>query len=155
MVTITVTDVNEPPGTTTVGPYVTTIESPSSWTLSGPDAGDFSISSGGDLSFRSAPDYENPTDANTDNVYMVTVMANNGNGGAELAVTVNVTDDTSDNETTTPTPGAFDPWSYDADDSGTIEKPEMINAINDYLFGTGTIEKSEMIQVINLYIFGS
>ena len=96
-----------------------------------------------------------PRDANGDNVYMVTVMANNGNGGAELAVTVNVTNDTSDDETTTPTPGAFDPWSYDADDSGTIEKPEMINAINDYLFGTGTIEKSEMIQVINLYLFGS
>ena len=181
MVTITVTDYNEPPelmliggetttpsagvvgglrsvyveeGTTTVGPYVTTIETPSSWTLSGPDAGDFSISSGGDLSFRSAPDYENPTDANTDNVYMVTVMANNGNGGAELAVTVNVTNDASDDETTPTTPGTFDPWSYDADDSGTIEKPEMISAINAYLFG-GTIEKSEMIQVINLYLFGS
>ena len=139
-------------GTTTVGPYVTTIENPSSWTLSGPDAGDFSISSGGDLSFRSAPDYEAPTDANTDNVYMVTVMANNGNGGAELDVTVTVTNDTADDATTTP--GAFDPWSYDADDSGTIEKPEMISAINAYLFG-GTIEKSEMIQVINLYLFGS
>ena len=30
----------------------------------------------------------------------------------------------------------------------------MISAINAYLFG-GTIEKSEMIQVINLYLFGS
>ena len=25
-----------------------------------------------------APDYENPADANTDNMYMVTVMANDG-----------------------------------------------------------------------------
>ena len=63
-----------------------------------------------------------------------------------------MTNDTADDATTTP--GAFDPWSYDADDSGTIEKPEMISAINAYLFG-GTIEKSEMIQVINLYLFGS
>ena len=45
---------------------------------------------------------------------------------------------------------------YDADDSGAIEKAEMIKAINDYLFGTGAdaITKAEMIEVINLYLFG-
>ena len=182
MVTITVTDVNEKPevmlsggetttpsagvvgglrsvyveeGTTTVGPYVTTIENPSSWTLSGPDAGDFSISSGGDLSFNSAPDYENPTDANTDNVYMVTVMANNGNGGAELDVTVTVTNDTSDDTTTMP--DTFDPLSYDGVDeggneNGVIDRPEVIQAIRDYF--EDQITKDDVVLVIRAY-FGN
>ena len=178
MVTITVTDVNEKPevmlsggetttpsagvvgglrsvyveeGTTTVGPYVTTIENPSSWTLSGPDAGDFSISSGGDLSFNSAPDYENPTDANTDNVYMVTVMANNGNGGAELDVTVTVTNDTSDDTTTMPpVGGTFNALTeYDADGDGSINKVEVFTAIDDYF--DGTITKVQVFMVIDLY----
>ena len=38
------------------------------------DAGDFSIS-GGMLTFGSSPDYENPMDADMDNVYMVTIKA--------------------------------------------------------------------------------
>ncbi len=45
------------------------------WRLSGDDAGDLSISSGGVLSFRSQPDFENPADSDTDNVYRVTVEA--------------------------------------------------------------------------------
>ena len=45
---------------------------------------------------------------------------------------------------------------YDADNSGTIEKAEMIKAINDYLFGVGddAITKAQMVEVINLYLFG-
>ena len=134
-----------------VGTYNTTITSPSSWTLSGPDAGDFSISSGGVLSFNSSPDYEAPTDANNNNVYMVTVMANNGNGGAELDVTVTVTNDTSD-DPTTPTPGAFDPLSYDADDSGTIDRLEVITAIRHYF--ADQITRDQVILVIRAY-FGN
>ena len=40
-------------------------------------AGDFMFS-GGMLTFRSSPDYENPMDADMDNVYMVTIMADDG-----------------------------------------------------------------------------
>ena len=37
-----------------------------------------------------------------------------------------------------------------------IEKSEVINAINDYLFGEGdaAISKSDVIKLINLYLFG-
>ena len=45
---------------------------------------------------------------------------------------------------------------YDANGNGTIEKAEVIGAINDYLFGAGdeAISKSDVIRLINLYLFG-
>ena len=45
---------------------------------------------------------------------------------------------------------------YDANGNGTIEKNEVIVAINDYLFGEGdaAISKSGVIRLINLYLFG-
>ena len=72
------------------------------WSLGGDDSGDFRISSGGVLTFRTSLDFDNPEDANGDNVYMVTVKARDSEEHmAERQVTVTVTgmDDT------TPTPG--------------------------------------------------
>ncbi len=47
----------------------------------------------GDLSFNAAPDFELPTDANSDNVYEVDVMADDGNGGVTVqSINVTVTD---------------------------------------------------------------
>ena len=45
---------------------------------------------------------------------------------------------------------------YDDDGDGVIEKSEVIEAINDYLFGAGdeAISKSDVIKLINLYLFG-
>ena len=44
---------------------------------------------------------------------------------------------------------------YDANNNGTIEKSEVIKAINDYLFsGAAPITKAEVIRLINLYLFG-
>ena len=45
---------------------------------------------------------------------------------------------------------------YDANNNATIEKIEVIAAINDYLFGAGdeAISKSDVIKLINLYLFG-
>ena len=44
---------------------------------------------------------------------------------------------------------------YDLDNNG-IDKPEVLKAINDYLFGEGdeAISKSEVLRLINLYLFG-
>ncbi|MES9950937.1 MAG: Ig-like domain-containing protein, partial [Candidatus Thiodiazotropha sp.] len=63
------------------------------------DADKFAINgSTGELIFVAAPDYENPTDANTDNVYEVTVEVDDGNGGVDtqaLSVTVlNISEET-------------------------------------------------------------
>ena len=100
-VTIMVTDVDEAPAISEGGLAITgvarvddyaengtgmvatyTASGPESanamWSLEGDDAGQFDISNSGELTFVSAPDYENAADADTDNVYMVTVMADDG-----------------------------------------------------------------------------
>ena len=56
-------------------------------------AAKFSLSSARVLSFRDGPDYENPTDANGDNVYEVTVRASDGVLYADRMVRVTVNDD--------------------------------------------------------------
>ena len=61
-----------------------------SWNLSGDDASAFSIA-GGELSFSSQPDFENPADSGTDNVYNVTVRATGATISASRDVTVTVT----------------------------------------------------------------
>ena len=53
-----------------------------------------------------------------------------------MSVTVTVTNDMSDDETT-PTPDTFDPLSYDgydADENGSIDRPEVINRRSDDYF---------------------
>ena len=220
------------------------------WSLSGADAGDLSISNAGVLTFMVSPNYESPADANTDNIYMVMVNANDGTIDAMKAVTVRVTNVEEMGRVTlwagadaltmapqvgdTITGAVMDPdggvtveswqWSrtmdtadmsswmdivgetnaaytasegdtgyylrvmatytdavgtdtameysmptmmvtavdgdtlldrYDLDNNG-IDKPEVLKAINDYLFGEGdeAISKSEVLRLINLYLFG-
>ena len=60
------------------------------WDLSGTDGADFSIING-DLTFNAGPDYEDPADADEDNVYHVTVEASDGTNTGRLDVTVTVT----------------------------------------------------------------
>ena len=114
MVTITVTDVDEPPvpvikllkvsGPTEVDDYaengtgpVATYTAQGSggatitWSVAGTDAGDFTIG-GGVLRFKSSPDYESPTDDGGDNKYAVTVEATDGTNDDILKVVVTVTD---------------------------------------------------------------
>ena len=110
-VTITVTDVDESPelskkalvvvgdervdylenGTDSVETY--TAAGPDSvgarWTLQGTDSGRFGLSNGV-LSFRSSPNYEAPTDSDSDNVYEVVVRASKGSLQDERAVTIKV-----------------------------------------------------------------
>ena len=119
------------------------------WSLDGDDAGDFEISTGGVLTFRSSPDYENPMDADRDNVYMVTIMVSDGTymDTHDVMVTVTNVDDAEAGDTLLDR--------YDANDSGEIDKDEVIQAINDYLFGVGAdaISQEDVIEIINLYLF--
>ena len=64
----------------------------------GVDEALFDITSGGVLTFVAAPDFENPIDANADNVYLVEVTADDGQGGTTtqyLSVTVTAVNDSS------------------------------------------------------------
>ena len=83
-------------GTGTVATYAATGALPGAtinWSLSGDDSDDFSINSSGALSFKVSPNYESPSDSNTDNMYSVTVEASaTGRSPGTLDVTVTVTD---------------------------------------------------------------
>ena len=61
---------------------------PITWSVSGVDSADFSIEKGV-LRFKSAPDYEDPADSATNNMYEVTVQASDG--GADTTATEDVT----------------------------------------------------------------
>ena len=64
-----------------------------SWSLDGTDADVFEISGdGGVLTFNESPDFENPTDADTDNTYVVTVKADDGMFVDTHEVVIMVTD---------------------------------------------------------------
>ncbi|MFK7996126.1 MAG: cadherin domain-containing protein [Granulosicoccus sp.] len=109
-ITVSVTDVNESPvisssatfsvveNTTTIGQVVATDNDVPADTLSysisgGADSALFSIDASGNLSFQSAPDFDNPTDADTDNDYVVEVQVSDSQGGnTTQTITVSVTD---------------------------------------------------------------
>ena len=109
-VTVTVTQVNEPP--TVAGDIAPTVDENSetfsrrynasdpegiastfTWSLSGTDSGDFNIDrSTGELTFRNTPNYESPVDSNRNNEYLVTVRAYDGQYYGTLDVTITVED---------------------------------------------------------------
>ena len=109
------------------------------WSLEGDDMGDFSISSGGVLTFNSPPDYENPMDMDGDNVYMVTVVANDGAYKDTHDVMVTVT---------TLLLGRFD-----ANNDGSIDQDEIGTAVIAYQFDR-TINQADIEELIILYQFG-
>ena len=67
------------------------------WSLSGDDTDDFSVDDGV-LSFAVPPDYEAPTDADSDNTYRVTVESSDGPNTDTSDVTVTVTNVDEDGE---------------------------------------------------------
>lgn len=61
--------------------------------LSGTDSDDFTLQNGTQLNFGAPPDFENPTDADGNNVYLVTVTATDAQGNSSsVDITVTVTD---------------------------------------------------------------
>ena len=118
------------------------------WVLSGTDADDFRLSNSGVLSFRTSPNFESPADANRDNVYEVTVTANDGTNTVMRDVTVTVTD--------VEEQGTGDALvdRYDVNpQNGAIDRAEVIAAINDYLDDEANAPtRPDVIRLINLYL---
>ena len=113
-VIVTVDDVNEAPEITTTARTVFAYrenstaavytfsaadpeQSAVAWSAEGADSDDFAVTPDsrgrGVLAFANAPDFENPADADQDNVYEVTVVATDDQGLTDsVAVTVTVTE---------------------------------------------------------------
>ena len=116
------------------------------WSLEGDDAADFRISSGGELTFVRAPDYENPADANTDNTYMVTIMADDGTYMNTRDVTVRVTDVDEAEDSRDPVLVEYDP-----NDDGVIEKVDMRRAVAAFFGQPPTLTRAAMRQLVGIY----
>ena len=115
------------------------------WSLSGIDAGNFSISNSGVLTFNSPPDYENPTDIDRNNEYLISVNATDSDDKTgTTAVTVTVTDVNDTGEAAVGT--------YDQNADGTIDRDEALRAIRDYF--SDVITKDEVLAVIMSYFIG-
>ena len=106
---ITVTNVNEAPTFTTTSVNLNTDENDASFThtvdaaddpdqgetltyqLSGDDAADFNFDTATRaLSFKQAPDFESPTDQNTDNAYQIDIIASDADYSTTQAITIAV-----------------------------------------------------------------
>ena len=84
---------------------------------------------------------------------VITIEVTAANGGDSRVYTVEVS------RSEPATPGISEQSledRYDTNNNGTIQKNEVIAAINDYLFGEGdeAISKAEVIELINAYLFG-
>lgn len=89
--TIEVADPDEPEDTAPSIAAVAALARWATYSLEGPDASLFSISESGELAFLAAPDFENPTDSDRDNVYQVTVRVTDRTGRSDtqdISVTI-------------------------------------------------------------------
>ena len=161
-VTITVTSVNNAPefaeataersvaentaaGVDIGAPVKATDADTLTYTLGGDDMASFAIDSAtGQLMTMAALDYEMQT------TYIVEVtVTDTSNESDTITVTITVTD------VDEMVVGDTSVARYDADNSGMIEKTEVLKAINDYLFeGDEVITKPEVLRLINIYLFG-
>ncbi|WP_436322591.1 Ig-like domain-containing protein [Vibrio cidicii] len=125
------------------------------YSLSGTDASQFNInSSSGVITFKTAPDYENPGDSGGNNVYNLTVTANDGGSSNNTAIqniTITVTDvdDTAPDAPSTPDlDTASDTGASNTDNitndttptfSGTAESGSTVTLYSDQVGGGSTV----------------
>jgi len=97
-----------------------------SYALSGDDASLLSISNQGVVTFNTAPDFENPSDADTNNIYKITVTVSDGYLSATANFEITVTNDTSDDET-------YSAW------DGNLVKDDTYNPYDKHLNAYGLV----------------
>mgnify|MGYP003893875507 FL=1 len=78
-----------------------------SYSLAGDDEALFTVSTSGVVTFNTAPDFEVPSDADTNNTYQITGRVSDGSLNATKSFTVTVTNDTSDDETSAGMDGTY------------------------------------------------
>ena len=121
------------------------------YVLSGTDSVKFSIDTEGYLSFLESPDFEAPTDADSDNEYDLVVAASDNSISAEVAVTVTVSNDPSDDPVTN-SPPVFDenPITFEVTEAGSrsVGILTAIDADGDSLVFTLSGTDSEHFNVV-------
>ena len=88
-----------------------------------------------------------PADADTNNVYMVTIEADDGTYMDTYDVTIRVTD-VDDTDGTLPGDSLLD--EYDVNDNDRIDRSEIVTAIGDFI--GGQLTRGQMVDIITLYL---
>ena len=78
-----------------------------SYSLSGDDSSLLSVSNQGVVTFNTEPDYENPSDADSNNIYKITANVSDGSLSTSANFEITVTNDTSDDPTSTEYDGTY------------------------------------------------
>ena len=126
-----------------------------SYSLSGTDSSLFSISNSGVLTFKSAPDYEAPGDADSDNGYAVTVTVGDGTDTTSQAVSINV-QNVADQVSGVALDGyvAGATVFQDLDNDGVLDSGEpntSTNALGSFTLNLSSVNKSAPVRIINGY----
>ena len=115
------------------------------YALGGTDMASFTIEpTTGQIMVGADPlDFETPVDADTDNVYEVTVAASDGNTAddATIAVTITVTDVTT---------GLAIADTYDANEDGVIDGEEVLDAVDAY-FDDNNLTPDQILDIVELH----
>lgn len=78
-----------------------------SYSLTGDDSSLLSVSNQGVVTFNTEPDYENPSDADSNNIYKITANVSDGSLSTSANFEITVTNDTSDDPTSTEYDGTY------------------------------------------------
>ena len=106
---------------------------------SGDDQSLFTMTSAGVLSFTAAPDFEAPSDSDTDNAYLLTVQVSDGALSDSQSLTVTVTDAFEGRVVDAPIAGAAVFIDLNANNEPDVDEPSGISDANGYFkFGLFT-----------------
>ena len=107
--------------------------------ISGDDQSLFTMTSAGVLSFAAAPDFESPSDSDTDNAYLLTVQVSDGALSDSQSLTVTVTDAFEGRVVDAPISGAAVFIDLNDNNEPDVDEPSGITDANGYFkFGLFT-----------------
>ena len=115
------------------------------YALGGTDMASFTIEpTTGQIMVGADPlDFETPVDADTDNVYGVTVTASDGNTADDATIAVTIT-------VTAVTTGLAIADTYDANEDGVIDGEEVLDAVEAY-FDDNNLTPDQILDIVELY----